>query len=178
MEVCNNCPLAPLNNFTSVKPRGNIDGNLFFIGEAPGYKERKLGYTFVGKAGMLLQAFVNEYSLTDFAYYTNAIKCRPPNNRTPYPIELKTCRPKLLQEIGNGKPSIIVLLGNTAINQFFNAEINNVTKLNNKVIRVGNSFIIFGFHPAYILRSDEYHHYYTMFKKIRILYKLFVNKYI
>ena len=177
--TCDNCPLAPLNNFTIVKPRGNIHGDLFFIGEAPGYKERKLGYTFVGKAGMLLQAFVNEYGFNKVAYFTNSIKCRPPNNRTPYDMELKACRPTLLKEIGNGKPKIIVLLGNTAINQFFNKEINNVTKLNNKVIRIGNSFIFFGFHPAYILRNEELDKiYHSLFRKLRIVYKLFVNKYI
>lgn len=179
IHTCDNCPLAPLNNFTIVKPRGDIKSGLFFIGEAPGYKERKLGYTFVGKAGMYLQSYVNKYGLNNFAYFTNAIKCRPPNNRTPYDYELKACRPVLIKEIGKGKPTIIVLLGNTAVNQFFNKEINSITKLNNKIIKLGNTFIVFGFHPSYIMRGENMeHHYDKMFKNIKLLYRFFVNKYI
>jgi uracil-DNA glycosylase family 4 len=176
--TCNGCPLAPLNNFETVKPRGNINGNLFFIGEAPGYKERRVGYTFVGKAGMLLQEYIDLFGFTNVSYLTNSIKCRPPRNRTPLPVELHTCRPRLITEINNGKPKIIVLLGNTAINQYFGKEINSISKLSNHVITVGNRIIVFAYHPSYILRSGDYNNYVVLFTKIRILYKLLINKYI
>ena len=176
--TCNRCPLAIINNFKSVKPRGDIDGKLFFIGEAPGYLEQKTGYTFVGKAGRLLQFFLEEYGLDDVAYLTNAIKCRPPKNRTPSHLELKTCRPRLIDEIANGKPKIIVLLGNIAVNQFYGKEINSISKLNNRIVKVGTSYVIFGFHPAYIVRKRDVSDYIKTFNLIRLLYKHLVNKYI
>lgn len=179
IKTCDECGLAIDNNFTPVQPRGNIDGKLFFIGEAPGYKEKKLGYTFVGKAGTFLQYYVNKYHFTDIAYFTNAIKCRPPRNRTPFMKEILKCRPHLLNEIVRGKPKIIVLLGNTAVNSFFKAEINSITKLNNKVIKCGDSYILFGFHPSYIMRDTERnHHYEQMFNIISKLYRHLVNPYL
>jgi uracil-DNA glycosylase family 4 len=176
--TCDRCPLAPLNNFKCVSPRGNIDGKIFFVGEAPGYKEFKIGSTFVGKAGMFLQFYLQSFGLAQFAYLTNAVKCRPPNNRTPLPIELSTCRPKLLAEIEKGKPSIIVLLGNTAINQYFNAPINAVSKLANKVIVHDNKVIVFAYHPSYIMRNGDYDNYNKLFLLLRLLYIHLVNKYI
>lgn len=175
-KTCDKCSLAIENNFKIVLPRGNIHKKLFFIGEAPGYKERKTGYVFVGKAGTLLQKFVNEYGLTYYSYFTNAIKCRPPKNRTPFMSEIITCRHKLLQEFNTGRPKIVVLLGNSAINSYFGKEINNITKLNNKVISIGNQIVIFGYHPSFILRYPEYIiEYHKLFKNIKTLYKYFVN---
>ena len=176
--TCGKCPLAPFNNFEIVKSRGNINGKIFIIGESPGYKDKKLGYAFVGKTGNFVQSFVNDYGLNGLVYFSNAVKCRAPNNRTPYNIELKTCRPRLLDEIGTGKPNIIILLGNTAINQFFGKAINAVSKLNNKVVKYGNTFIIFGFHPAYVMNDNRDHHYHKLFMITRAIYKLKVSKYI
>lgn len=177
MMTCDKCPLAIENSFKMVLPRGDITKKLFFIGEAPGYKERKLGYTFVGKAGQLLQYFVNEYGLTYHSYFTNAIKCRPPRNRTPYMSEIKTCRSHLLKEFNDGRPRIVVLLGNSAVNAYFGCEVNSITKLNNRVMRFGNQIVVFGYHPSFILREEsnipEYH---KMFKTIKLLYKYLVNR--
>ena len=172
MQTCDKCSLAVENNFKMVAPRGIISRKLFFIGEAPGYKERQLGYTFVGKAGCLLQKFVSEYGLTNYSYFTNAIKCRPPRNRTPYMSEIMTCRTHLLQEMNTGRPKIIVLLGNSAVNSYFGKEINSISKLNNKIIRMGNQYVMFGYHPSFILRDPTYEkEYHKLFKSIKILYK-------
>lgn len=176
-KTCDKCSLAIENNFKIVLPRGNINKKLFFIGEAPGYKERKLGYVFVGKAGTLLQKFVNEYGLTYHSYFTNAIKCRPPKNRTPYMGEILTCRHKLIEEFNIGRPKLVVLLGNSAVNSYFGKEVNNISKLNNRIMKIGNQIIIFGYHPSFILRFPEYTpQYHTLFKTIKLLYKVFVNK--
>ncbi len=177
--VCNRCPLAIFNSFKTVKPRGDITKKLFIIGEAPGYKEQKVGYAFVGKAGEYLQYFINSNGLKSVVYLTNAIKCRPPKNRKPTLKELQTCRPKLLNELAAAKPSIVILLGNTAINSFYNMELNSITKLKDVVIKSGNTIILFNYHPAYILRNPELEvEYDKFFAKVRVLYKYFVNKYV
>ncbi len=177
--VCNKCPLAILNDFKTVKARGDITKKLFIIGEAPGYKEQKLGYTFVGKAGEYLQWFINNNGLKSVTYLTNAIKCRPPKNRKPTLQELTICKPKLINELVKGKPKIIVLLGNTAINSFYNMELNSVTKLKDTTVLSGGTIILFNYHPSYILRNPELEvEYDKFFAKVRVLYKYFVNKYV
>ncbi len=178
-KTCNKCPLAIYNDFKMVLPRGDIRSKLFIVGEAPGYKERQEGYVFVGKSGQLLQSFINAYSLSKFCYLTNAIKCRPPKNRSPYPNELNACRQHFIEEMIEGRPKIIVLLGNTAINQYFGKEINNITKLNNKIYVRKDGIILFGFHPSYILRNSDLElEYHIMFRKIKTLYRYFVNPYL
>jgi len=177
--TCNRCPLAIENNFKTVKPRGDITKKLFIIGEAPGYKEQRMGYTFVGKAGQHLQYYINRNGLRKFVYLTNAIKCRPPRNRTPSMHELSICKPRLISELTTGKPKIIILLGNTAVNAFFGKEINNISKLLNKHIFINGTIILFNYHPSYILRNgDAAFEYDKFFSRVRVLYKYFVNKYI
>ena len=178
-ETCSKCPLAVYNDFKIVYPRGDINSKLFIIGEAPGYKERKEGIAFVGKAGQYLESKLEEYRLDKFVYLTNIIKCRPPKNRTPSWKEIHTCSHKLEHEIEVGKPKIILLLGNTALNAFFDMEINGITKLNNKGIIIGDTIILFGVHPSYIIRQPTKEYMYNdLFQKVRDLYKLLINKYI
>ena len=176
---CNRCPFAVLNNFKTVKPRGDITKKLFIIGEAPGHKEQRTGIAFVGKAGQHLQWFINNNGLRKVAYFTNALKCRPPKNRTPEMREIMICRPRLISEITEGKPKIIILLGNTAVNAFFGKEINSITKLKDKHLFTNGTIILFNYHPSYILRNNELiDDYDRFFTKVRVLYKYFVNKYI
>lgn len=179
MTTCNHCPLAPDNNFTAVEARGNIYSKLFFIGEAPGSTDKRLGVTFVGRTGQFLQYYIEKYNLQNTCYLTNAVKCRPPRNRTPSEHELFMCQPRLIDELIKGNPRIIVLLGNTAINQFFGGQINNVSKLNNKFIIIGDKIIIPAYHPSYIMRDEKlYYLYDNLFHDIRILYKYLINPYI
>ena len=178
-NTCDKCPFAIDNNFKKVKGRGNIHSKLFIIGEAPGMTEKRLGKAFVGKAGNLLQSFIEHYNLDGFCYLTNAVKCRPPRNKTPDIDEILICRHNLINEFVEGKPKIIVLLGNSAVNAFYGKEVNNITRLNNKVIVSNNTIIMFGFHPSYILRNHNLRiEYYKMFHKIKVLYKYFVNRYL
>ena len=48
-------------------------------------------------------------------YIGNAVKCRPPGNRTPEATEITACRPYLERQIALLKPKIIVLLGKVAV---------------------------------------------------------------
>ena len=91
-EKCNNCMRCELG-----KTRINIvfsDGNpnsakAILIGEAPGENEDKTGTPFVGRAGKLLNEFLEKsgISRTDDLYIINTVKCRPPDNRNPEPEE-------------------------------------------------------------------------------------------
>ncbi|MBA3432078.1 MAG: uracil-DNA glycosylase, partial [Actinobacteria bacterium] len=75
---CTKCPLAQ-GRTQVVWADGNLDSELLFIGEAPGFHEDKQGRPFVGAAGQLLDRLLGEIGLDrSSAAIVNVIKCRPP----------------------------------------------------------------------------------------------------
>jgi uracil-DNA glycosylase family 4 len=92
---------------------GNADADLMFIGEAPGADEDRLGLPFVGRAGKLLDTLLGEIGLerTD-VFIANTLKCRPPNNRDPYPNEIESCSGYLRRQVELIQPKVICTLGN------------------------------------------------------------------
>jgi uracil-DNA glycosylase family 4 len=92
---------------------GNADPDLMFIGEAPGADEDRLGLPFVGRAGKLLDQLLGEIGLerTD-VFIANTLKCRPPNNRDPYPNEIESCSGYLRRQVELIQPKVICTLGN------------------------------------------------------------------
>ena len=68
-------------------PHGDASSGIVFIGEAPGEKEDLQGIPFVGKAGKILDGFMEEEGLQrSRVVITNTVKCRPPGNRDPTEI--------------------------------------------------------------------------------------------
>jgi len=99
------------------------DNPFMIIGEAPGVNEVKLGEPFVGKAGENLNYLITLSGFDrkrDFLI-TNAFPFRTyenNKNRTPNVKELKIGSELLKKEIEIVKPSLILLLGNSAIKAF------------------------------------------------------------
>ena len=64
---------------------GDETADWLFIGEGPGSEEDARGEPFVGQAGKLLDAMLAAIDLERGrnVYIANAVKCRPPGNRTP-----------------------------------------------------------------------------------------------
>ena len=76
---------------------------------------RRKGEPFVGAAGQLLNELLQSVGLSRAdIYIANVIKCRPPNNRDPEPLEVETCKPFLLQQIAMIRPKLVCSLGNWA----------------------------------------------------------------
>jgi len=91
------------------------------IGEAPGRAEDEGGEPFVGPSGRLLFQLIEEEVGLSRArcFVTNVVKCRPPANRTPTRVELRTCRPWLSEQFAAVRPSLVLALGNTAAKSVF-----------------------------------------------------------
>ena len=108
---CERCELHQERN-TVVFGTGDENADLMFVGEAPGAEEDLQGIPFVGRAGQLLTRIIEAMELTrEDVYIANVIKCRPPGNRNPKPIEIETCEPFLLRQIELIKPKVICALG-------------------------------------------------------------------
>lgn len=141
---CKNCASCELH-----KTRSNLvfsDGNpetasIVLIGEAPGENEDSQGLPFVGRAGKLLNDYLQEAGLSreKDLYIINIIKCRPPNNRVPTKQEKAICKPCLIEQILAVNPKLILLCGTTAMSEFLNE--GKITEIHGKIfdIKISNN---------------------------------------
>lgn len=109
------------------------------VGEAPGYQESRDGVPFVGKAGKLLDTMLTQAGFKrEEIYVTNAIKCRPPDNRDPTAAELKACRSYLRAEIDAVSPRVIIAFGNHALRTLTGAS--GITKNRGEMLGLSSHF--------------------------------------
>jgi uracil-DNA glycosylase len=153
-EEIRNDDALPLREANLVFGEGNIDCDVMFIGEAPGFYEDKLKRPFVGRSGQLLDRLIAGIGWKrEGVYITNIVKRRPPENRDPLPEEIEKYRPYLARQIEIIDPRVVATLGRFSMNYFLpNAKI---TKDQGKVFRWGKRFIVPLLHPAAALRSTE-----------------------
>lgn len=110
---CTRCPELARTRKNVVFGAGNSNADLMFIGEAPGASEDEQGLPFVGQAGKLLEKLLNEIGMSRTeVFIANVLKCRPPNNRDPQPIEIENCRDYLYKQVELVQPKVICTLGN------------------------------------------------------------------
>jgi uracil-DNA glycosylase len=110
---CLRCPELAATRKTVVFGAGNADADLMFIGEAPGASEDEQGVPFVGRAGKLLEKLLEEIGLLrSQVFIANVLKCRPPGNRDPLPVEIENCQEYLLRQVELIQPRVICTLGN------------------------------------------------------------------
>ena len=132
---------------------GNPRAELMFIGEAPGADEDAQGEPFVGRAGQLLTKIIQAMGCRrEDVYISNVLKCRPPQNRTPFPDEVTNCLPYLLSQIELIQPKVIVALGATAVRSLLDVQI-GITKMRGRWYTFRDIPIMPTFHPAYLLRN-------------------------
>jgi uracil-DNA glycosylase family 4 len=111
---CTLCPLAE-GRTNVVFGAGNADAELMFVGEAPGAEEDRQGLPFVGRAGSILTELLEEIGMNrDQVWIGNILKCRPPGNRDPQPLEIDSCRPYLYKQFELIRPRVVGTLGNFA----------------------------------------------------------------
>ncbi len=121
MEVltCQRCRLCQTAK-QAVPGAGSAQAKIMFVGEAPGYYEDQQGIPFVGQAGKLLDKLLADISIKRAeVYITNVVKHRPPENRDPFPDEIKFCKPFLDRQLEIINPQVIVALGRFGLQYFF-----------------------------------------------------------
>lgn len=104
--ACTRCPLhegvstvsLPTTLYGSQRRHSRA---VLVVGEAPGATEDREGQPFIGKAGHTLKKlYVDFFKLRDLAdvWLGNAVRCRPPGNKTPTKTQLKACQGFLLAD--------------------------------------------------------------------------------
>lgn len=152
---CNRCPLAKMGRHTIVFGDGDPYAHLLFVGEGPGADEDAQGLPFVGRAGQLLNNMISAMGLKrQEVYIANVVKCRPPGNRVPEPVEANTCMPFLWRQIEVIQPEVIVALGATAATYLLGRKA-PLASLRGRIHSVRNAKLIVTYHPAYLLRDPR-----------------------
>jgi len=161
MKKCNLCPLR--KTCKQVVPgEGPPDAHILILGEGPGKDEDEEGRPFIGRSGQFLRTqlrSIEKYGI----YITNTVRCRPPDNRDPNPVETDACWPWTQETLERIKPKVIVTLGRPALSVVaYKFEIKIpaggfVDKVAGKRIYVEKRhFFLFPcVHPAFALRRRE-----------------------
>jgi uracil-DNA glycosylase family 4 len=160
VATCRACALCQERR-QAVLGVGDVTADWLFIGEGPGAEEDARGEPFVGPAGKLLDAMLAAIDLQrgKDVYIANAVKCRPPGNRTPEPAEIATCAPYLKRQIALIQPRLIVLLGRAAAHALL-GDVGSLASLRGQSFAypapAGGAYgipVVVTYHPAYLLRT-------------------------
>lgn len=150
---CTRCPLAYAGRRTIVFGDGDANARLMFVGEGPGADEDTTGIPFVGKAGQLLNNMIRAMGLKrEEVYIANVVKCRPPANRVPEPVEANTCDQFLLQQIDVVQPEVVVALGATAATYLLGVK-KSLSALRGRWHSCRGAKLAVTYHPAFLLRD-------------------------
>lgn len=127
---------------------------LMVVGEAPGRHEDEGGEPFIGRSGQLLVRLIFEELGLERAHYfiTNAVKCRPPQNRTPRSSEVATCHPWLETQVTSLRPARILAVGNVAAKAVFGFD-EGISRAHGRLGHYGGVPGVATYHPAAALRA-------------------------
>ena len=125
------------------------------IGEGPGENEDLQGLPFVGKAGQYLDRWLAAISLSreTNVYITNTVKCRPPQNRDPYPDEKSACNAYLRRQIQLVNPQAILCLGKPASTLMTGQPDATMGALRGRFFFFDGIPMMCTYHPAAVLRD-------------------------
>jgi uracil-DNA glycosylase len=156
---CVRCPELASTRRTVVFGSGNADAELMFVGEAPGASEDEQGIPFVGRAGKLLEKLLEEIGLARAdVFIANTLKCRPPGNRDPLPVEIDNCQEYLHRQVALIRPSVICTLGNFST-KLLRRDPTGITRLHGQpeVIELGGRAVRLYpiYHPAAALYTPR-----------------------
>jgi DNA polymerase len=154
VSACVKCQDLASSRTQTVFGVGNPDAKLLFIGEAPGADEDRAGEPFVGRAGKLLNDIINACKLKrEDVYICNILRCRPPGNRNPGPIEASNCREFLDAQIAIVKPEYIVCWGSVAAHNLMGDSSTSIGRMRGKFYQYGDAKVLCTYHPSYLLRN-------------------------
>src|SRR5215212_7272919 len=161
-RACTRCELYKYGTQT-VFGEGSLDASILFVGEQPGYQEDLAGRPFVGPAGQLFDAALEDAGIDRSAtYVTNAVKHfkfiqrgkRRIHNK-PDVGEIEACRWWLDQERALIRPPVTVALGATAARSLI-GKVVTIGKTRETPVTLANGGECWvTVHPSFLLRIPE-----------------------
>jgi len=154
------CFRCPLINSILVPPSGPKDAEVMLLGMVPGRDEVKPEnmYPFAGAAGVVLDAEIAKAGSSRKKFrVTNACLCRSATdedkNRDPTDEEISCCNERLMQEIDEVQPKVIMPLGRIAYKALTGEDV-PIGSVEGVKMDWGDYVVIPTYHPASCLYSD------------------------
>jgi DNA polymerase len=153
VSTCTLCDELARTRTQTVFGVGNPEARLCFLGEAPGADEDRQGEPFVGRAGQLLNRIIEACTLKrEDVYILNILKCRPPENRNPSPVESENCSRYLRRQLEIIRPEFICCLGSVAAKNLLDTNL-SIGRLRGEFHQYEGIPVLCTYHPAYLLRN-------------------------
>jgi uracil-DNA glycosylase len=157
VRACRNCRLHETRTL-AVPGEGDPETEVVFVGEGPGFNEDRSGRPFVGRAGDLLVKLLGSIGWRrDEVFITNIVKCRPPENRDPFPDEVAACAPYLHRQLDVLDPAVVVTLGRHSMARFMPgariSQAHGTVRPADPETGARNALVYALYHPAAALRT-------------------------
>ena len=162
VQACRRCPLWR-DATQGVCGEGPREARMMIVGEQPGDQEDLAGHPFVGPAGRVLDAALEEAGIDrEDVFVTNAVKHfkhEPRGKRrlhkTPSQGEVSACRWWLEAERRLVKPSVIVTLGGTAALGVLGRKVAVTRERGQGIDLPDGARALLTVHPSYLLRIPD-----------------------
>lgn len=152
---CTLCKQLATTRTQTVFGTGSAAARVVFFGEAPGADEDRTGEPFVGRAGQLLTKIIEACGFKrEDLYIMNALRCRPPENRTPAEEEVENCRRWFEGQLGIIQPEYIVCVG-TVPTKALLPHTKTIGQMRGKFHEFKGAKVLCTYHPAYLLRNPD-----------------------
>jgi uracil-DNA glycosylase len=165
LKEARNCTRCELYKFgtQTVFGEGPLDASIMFVGEQPGDQEDLAGRPFVGPAGALFDAALEEAGIDrSTVYVTNAVKHfkfvargkRRIHNK-PDAGEIEACRWWIEHERELIRPPVTVALGATAARSLLDKTVTISRVRGSPIRREDGGELWVTVHPSYLLRMPD-----------------------
>ncbi len=160
---CRGCDLW-VNATQTVFGEGPRAAEVMLVGEQPGDQEDRQGHPFVGPAGRLLDAGLEQAGLDrNRVYVTNSVKHFKfvviergrRLHKKPSAGEIRACKPWLQEEIRVVKPRVIVALGATAAQALLGKQFRVTQNRGSPIPSEFAEAVVATVHPSAVLRAPD-----------------------
>ena len=155
VKACRKCEEIACRRQRTVFGAGPSNARIVMFGEAPEAEEDRKGESFIGPAGELLDKILIASGLKrEEVYILNALKCRPPNSRTPMEAEIENCRPFFESQLDIIQPDYIVCWGAIAARAVLKST-ESVGRLRGRFHAYRGAKVLVTYPPSYLLRNVD-----------------------
>jgi len=160
-RCCRGCPLFA-DAEQVVFGEGSRSAAIVLVGEQPGDQEDRQGHPFVGPAGRVLWACLEDAGIDrESVYVTNAVKHfkhelrgKRRLHKKPNVAEIEACHPWIEAELAALRCRVVVALGATAARSLLGRTV-PVAASRGVTFDVDDVPTIVTYHPSAVLRADE-----------------------
>ncbi len=155
VKACRKCEEIACRRQRTVFGAGPSNARIVMFGEAPEAEEDRKGESFIGPAGELLDKILIASGLKrEEVYILNALKCRPPNSRTPMEAEIENCRPFFESQLEIIQPDYIVCWGAIAARAVLKST-ESVGRLRGRFHAYRGAKVLVTYPRSYLLRNVD-----------------------